>query len=78
MTTSNTIASERKRMGLTQTDLAEKLKCDRSTISRWEANPNNINGENIIQLSRFFGCSADYILGLTDERVPAARRMVTS
>ena len=69
----NAIAVERKRLGMTQNDLADKLGKDRSTISRWEANPSVMSGENLLQLSEFFGCTADYILGRTDDRVPVLR-----
>ena len=58
-------------MGLTQTQLAEKLGVkDRKTIMRWESDPMCISGENLCKLSKLFDCSIEYILGLTDERVP--------
>lgn len=67
----NNIAGERARLGLSQEQLAEKLNIkDRKTIMRWESDPMGITGENLCKLSNLFGCSIEYILGLTEERVP--------
>lgn len=66
----NTIASERTRMGLSQSQLAEKLGKGRATIAKWESDPFSISGTNLCKLSNFFGCSIDYILGISDERMP--------
>ena len=66
----NTIASERTRIGMSQTDLAEMFGKERTTIARWEADPKCIDGEKLIQLSSIFHCSVDYILGISDERLP--------
>ena len=35
-----------------------------------EAEISDLNGEYVLAYSRFFGCSSDYILGLTDIRTP--------
>lgn len=66
----NAIASERARLGMSQDDLAQKVGKGRGTIIRWEANPASISGNYLIQLAALFGCSIDYLLGLTSERVP--------
>lgn len=66
----NSIASERTRMGLTQTQLAEHFGKQRSTIARWESDPRALSGNILCELSDYFGCSIDYLLGRTDERVP--------
>lgn len=66
----NTIAVERKRLGMTQSDLAKEFGKDRSTIARWEADPSVLTGANLHKLSDLFGCTTDYILGRTEERVP--------
>lgn len=64
----NTIASERKLLGLSQQQLGDLIGKDRSTIGRWEANPMIIDGLYLSKLSEIFGCSVDYILGRTGER----------
>lgn len=66
----NSIASERMRLGLSQSQLAEKLGKQRSTIARWESDPLSISGSILCELSDMFGCSIDYLLGRTEERVP--------
>lgn len=66
----NTIASERKRLGLTQAELGERVGKDRSTIGRWESDCTHIEAEYLYKLSKLFQCSVDYLLGLTPERTP--------
>lgn len=67
----NSIAGERARIGLTQQELAEKLDIkDRKTVMRWESDPRAASGDALCKMSELFGCSVDYLLGLTDERIP--------
>ena len=66
----NNIESERRRLGLTQEELGEKIGKGRSTIVRWEADPFVITGTYLVQLAKLFQCSIDYLLGLTPERTP--------
>lgn len=67
----NSIAGERTRIGLSQAELAEKLGVkDRKTIMRWESDPKNVTGDYLCKMSELFGCSVDYLLGLTNERMP--------
>jgi transcriptional regulator with XRE-family HTH domain len=70
MSNTNAIASERVRLGLSQSELGEMVGKDRSQISRIESNPLSIDGQMLCKLSRIFKCSADYLLGLSEERVP--------
>lgn len=69
----NAIASERKRLGMSQGDLAKELGVDRSTVVRWEANTGRMSGDSLRTLASMFGCSVDYLLGRTDDRLPASR-----
>lgn len=69
----NTIASERKRLGLSQTSLGAMVKRDRSTISRWEADPCCASAKDLKRLADIFECSVDYLLGRTEERTPLAK-----
>lgn len=64
----NNIKSERSRLGMTQGDLAHKLRVGESTIRRWEKDESSIPSEFAIRMSRLFGCSTDYLFGLCEER----------
>ena len=54
----------RQEKGLTQAQLAEKISTTASTIGKYEREELQPNVDMIISLSKFFGVSADYILGL--------------
>lgn len=69
----NAIASERTRLGLSQTELGREIGKDRSTIARWESDPTSMGIQSLLLLAERFNCSVDYLLGLTDERVPYAK-----
>lgn len=62
--------SERARMGKTQSELAEELGVSKYTISNWENGNAPINADALIVLARKFRCSTDYLLGMTEERLP--------
>lgn len=65
---SNNLAAERKRLGLTQAEAAEKLDVSTKTLGKYESNPLLMPGDFIVKAARFFGCSASYLLDLTPER----------
>ncbi len=52
---------------LTQTKLSELTGISQSMISAYELNQTRPTDYVIITFCKFFGVSADYILGLTDE-----------
>lgn len=52
----------RKRAGMTQSDLAEKLDVSRQAVSRWEMGTAKPEFENLIAISNIFGVSIDYLL----------------
>lgn len=60
--------SERIRVGLSAKQVAEKLGVSTHTILNWEANRNTPDGSKVVAMARLYGCSPDYLLGLTDER----------
>ena len=53
--------------GLTQKQLADKLRITKSVVSYYELQERNPSPEVLIQLSYIFKTSTDYLLGL-DER----------
>lgn len=52
----------RKKAGLSQEELAEKLDVSRQAISRWEMGTAIPDSPNIKQLSKLFNVTADYLL----------------
>lgn len=52
--------------GLLQEDVAVKLGVGKSSISGYERNTATPSVESICKLSRFYGVSSDYLLGLSD------------
>ena len=65
----NNIASERVRLGWSQDELAEKLDVSRDTVKKWESGETPIKSSMLIAMSDLFGCSIDYLMGRTEERL---------
>lgn len=61
------IQALRRNQGLSQEQLSEKVNVSRQAISKWELNETVPDIENIVQLSKTFGVSTDYLLGLESE-----------
>lgn len=64
----NRIKQLRKEFGLTQQNLADKLKCSKSIIGLYENELRSPSMEILLKLSRIFDCNIDYLLGVTDIR----------
>lgn len=60
------IREERLSKGLSQDVLAEKLGMKRANISNYEAGRVVPPGSILLEMSRIFDVSTDYLLGLTD------------
>ena len=58
---------------LTQTDLAQYLKCSQVCYSHYELGKRDIPTEVLIRLSDFYQTSIDYLLGITDDPRPYPR-----
>lgn len=58
----------RKERGLTIDEVAKELGLARSTYAGYEIETRKPPIENIIRFAEFYNTSADYILGLTDNR----------
>lgn len=64
----------RKKTGLSQEQLAEKLSVSRQAVSNWELAECLPDTDNIVQLSQLFGVSTDYLLHDaidSEEQLPA-------
>ena len=64
----------RKKQGLTQLELAERLFVSRQAISGWEAGTSRPSTENLQSLSRLFNIPLETLLDDSAEAEPAGRR----
>lgn len=62
MTFAEKFAALRRQQGLSQEQLAEKLAVSRQAISRWENGEVLPDAPNLLQISRLFSVSIDYLL----------------
>ena len=56
----------RDKAGMTQTDLARRLGISRSAVNSWEMSLSTPSVSNIVELTKIFHVSADYLLSLSD------------
>lgn len=64
------IREERERLGLTQNQLAQKLQFpDSSYISKMEKGIRKVTPEELILLAKLYGCSPQYLLGISNEKI---------
>lgn len=68
----------RKTNGLSQEDLAERLNVSRQAVSRWESGAAMPDAHNILQISKLFGVTTDYLLNddyRSDQDLPKTKKM---
>ena len=78
MKLSEKIVRLRKINGWSQEDLAEKINVSRQAISRWEGGTAQPDASNILQLSKWFGVTTDYLLNdeyESDNDLPKVREV---
>lgn len=63
------LAAERVRLGMTQEQLAAELSCTVKTLGKWEKDATTMPGEAMMKAAGLFGCSLDYLLDQSDERL---------
>jgi len=66
----------RKLRGMSQEELAAQITVSRQAISKWELGESIPDTENVVQLSKLFGVSTDYLLNddaESDADIPAVR-----
>jgi len=63
----NRLKEIRVKNHLTQEELAEKMRTEKTQISRWERGESIPRSEALIELSQILGVSVDYLLGLSEE-----------
>jgi len=62
MIISDKIIEERRRLGLSQEELAERLGVSRQAVSKWEGAQSAPDLQRVIQMSELFGVTTDYLL----------------
>lgn len=67
MTTGQRVAQKRKELGLSQEALGEKLGVSRQSIYKWESDSALPEVEKLVALSRLFGVSVGWLLGVEEE-----------
>ena len=62
--TAERIKTLRERKGLTQSTLARMIGITRSSVNAWEMGLSTPSTQYLIELSKYFNVSTDYLLGL--------------
>ena len=62
----------RKKQGLTQLELAERLFVSRQAISGWEAGTSRPSTENLQFLSKLYNVPMEYLLDDSKDKLPSA------
>ena len=62
------LKKERKKYGLTQAELGERLGVKQQAICKWEKNESEPSSENLSTLATMYGVTVDYLLGRETER----------
>lgn len=71
----NNILAERKRTGLSRKEVGMLIGRSEAVIGKWErgeSSPDLMSDAS--KLAAVFGCSTDYLAGITDERTPVIRK----
>lgn len=66
----------REERGLSREELTTQLGFSANQVYRYEAGINDATGKMLVKLARFFGVSADYLLGLSDDRLPRPQHVL--
>ena len=62
------IEAERARHLLTKADLSDQLVISQTTYTSYVRRDTAIPSNKLLEMSEMFGCSVDYLLGLTESR----------
>ena len=64
------IRNLREDMDKTQAEVAEYLNCSQVAYSYYEIGRRDIPTMTLVRLAKYYGCSTDYLLGLTNRKEP--------
>ena len=62
---------------LKQIDIAKLLNCKQNTYCQYESEKRQISISSLKKLAIFYNTSVDYLLGLTDERKPYPKSIIS-
>lgn len=66
----NNLVSERKRAGLSREEVARAIGRSVDVIGKWERGTTSpLIVPDGVKLAKLYGCSIDYLAGLTDNRL---------
>ena len=80
MTFAEKLVQLRKKEGYTQEELADRLEVSRQAVSRWEMGTAAPDSSNLLQISKLFKVSADYLLNddyESDDDLPKVKEIKT-
>ena len=72
----NRLKEIREDKDLTQTEVAKILNMSQTGYSKYEVETNDIPTEVLKKLARFYNTSIDYLLYMTDNRLPYEKSLI--
>lgn len=66
------LSAIRNEFGLSQSEVAKHLGITRQAYGHYETGVREPDNATIVKLAKLYGVSADYLLGLSDEKKPSA------
>ena len=72
MTLEKKLACLRKREGLSQAEVSEKLDVSRQAVTKWETGASRPSTENLNSLSKLYHVSLEYLLDESEDELPVA------
>ena len=60
--------AERVRQGLSISEVARRIGVHVNAVQRWEHGEAEPMGSNLIKLAQLYGCTPEFLLGLTNDR----------
>ena len=77
MTMGQRIGEQRKKLGISQEALGEKLDVSRQAVSKWESDGAVPDVDKLITMSKLFGVSVGWLLGVEEESAPERSEELT-
>lgn len=68
----NNMRYERVRRFLTLEQVAKSIGVHPNALARWERGESEPTSSNLVELARYYDVTAEYLLGVTDNRDAAA------